>query len=572
MAGEWTLESARQQWPRLTKSVESVGVPGCQWQVGVFWDGALLFGQTLLRGYNHPRLADEVKLAGIGNNMLHVSVGFGDSMRLIDRLGSNSPAIRKGLQEGRLPMPYVETRDGDLVWHEAVFAHLLDRKMEDGMTPRPDDVMVVQVKFSVHNAGSARRTGHLWLHFGDTSQTFIAAYQIHEGATAPELAPAIAHTFEAPFGMMDGKVRYVVPAPAQGTVRYHDEIPPPQGMKNPAHRVFEWEIPLAAGQQAELRLVIPYGLVNRDVASRAAALDFDKTREDVARFWRSIVNSPCRIRTPDPFVNDCVAAMAGQLAEQIAYRHKAKLWMLKTSPNWYEDYYLCCGARALPSLDLRGMECYTRPVLQSIVDFQSDDASGLMVDRVAKTPGIAGSEGFPRHPGFLGNFGPPISAVPLGDPRQGWSANTSLMNHGLGLWALAAHYRITRDKQWLESGPKPPLQAMLDACDWITFQRKRTMREVDGKKVPHWGLLPAASAHDWLSGSVIFSDAWCILGMAETVKLFGEIDHPRAEELAKELQDYRTCLKDRYTEARDRCAPRPLGRRHNNSFRAAHGH
>ena len=200
--------------------------------------------------------------------------------------------------------------------------------------------------------------------------------------------------------------------------------------------------------------MIPYGLVTRDVASRAAALNFDTLHEDVARFWRSVVNTPCRIRTPDPFVNDYLAATAGQIAEQIGYRHKAKLWMLKTSPNWYEDYYLSCAARALPSLDLRGLERYSRPVLQSIVDFQSDDPAGLLVDRQAHKAGIEGSEGFLRHRGFLGNFGLPGTAVPVGDQRQGWSANTSLMNHGLALWALAAHYRITRDKQWLGDGPQ----------------------------------------------------------------------------------------------------------------------
>ena len=207
------MESARQQWPAMTQSVENVGVPGCQWQVGVFWDGAMLFGQTLLRGelYHHPRLADELKLADVGDNLLHLSVGFGDSMRLVDRAGTNSPAIRKGLQEGRLPIPFVETRDGDLVWHETVFAHLLDRKMEDGMSPRPDDVLVVQAKFAVRNAGSARRTAHLWLHFGDTSQTRSASHQL------PELAAAIPHSFEAPFGIVEGKVRYVIPAPARGS-------------------------------------------------------------------------------------------------------------------------------------------------------------------------------------------------------------------------------------------------------------------------------------------------------------------------------------------------------------------
>jgi hypothetical protein len=554
MAGEWTLEAARQQWPPMTKSVQNVGVPGCQWQVGVFWDGALLFGQTLLRGevYRHPRLADELALAGVGNNLLHLSVGFGDSMRLVDREGTNVPAIRKGLQDGRLPIPYVETRDGDLVWREEVFAHLLDRRMEDGMSPRPDDVLVVQVKFSVCNKGPARRTGHLWLHFGDTSQTRSASHQL------PQLAPSISHTFQSPFGIVDGRVRYVIPGPTQGTLRWHDDIPPPRGSSSPVQRVLEWEVPLDAGRQAELRLVIPYGLVEKGVASRAAVVDYDKACHEVVRFWRSLVNTPCQIRTPDPFVNDYLVAVAGQITGQIGYRHKAKLWMLKTSPNWYEDYYLCCAARAIPALDLRGLDRYSRPVLQSIVDYQSDDSAGLMVDRQAQKAGIEGSEGFSRHAGFLSNFGLPGTAVPIGDPRQGWSANTSLMNHGLALWALAAHYRITRDDRWLGTGPKSNLQAILNACDWIAVQRRRTMREENGRKVPHWGLLPAASAHDWLSGSVIFNDAWCIFGMTEAVRLLREIEHPRGEELAKELQDYRACLRARYSEARDRARCLPL--------------
>ncbi len=571
-ADEWTMESARQQWPAMTQSVEHVGVPGCQWQVGVFWDGAMLFGQTLLRGelYHHPRLADELKLANVGDNLLHLSVGFGERMRLVDRTGTNSPAIRKGLQEGRLPIPFVETRDGDLVWRETVFAHLLDRKMEDGMSPRPDDVLVVQARFTVRNAGSACRTAHLWLHFGDTSQTRSASHQL------PELAAAIPHSFAAPFGVVAGKVRYVIPAPAAGALRWHDAIPPPLGMKNPAQQIVEWQVLLVPGGQAELRVVIPYGLVERDVAARAAALDFDKLHDEVARFWRSIVNTRCQIRTPDPFLNDYLAAVSGQIAEQIGYRHQAKVWMLKTSPNWYEDYYVSCAARALSALDLRGLQRYSRPVLESFIDSQSDDPAGLLVDRQAHTAGLAASEGFVRHRGFLGNFGLPGTAVPVGDPRQGWSANTSLMNHGLALWALAAHYRITRDRRWLDGAgtvpifapakmglspsirPRSPLQAILDACDWIAVQRRRTMREENGHWVPQWGLLPAASAHDWLSGSVIFNDAWCIAGMTEAVRLLAEIGHPRYAGIARELQDYRACLNARYSEARDRARRVPL--------------
>jgi hypothetical protein len=547
-ASEWTMESARREWPRMTQSVQNVGVPGCQWQAGVFWDGALLFGQTLLRGelYHHPRMADELALAGVGNNLLHVSVGFGNSMRLVDREGTIAPAIRKGLLDGRLPMPYVETRDGDLVWRESVFAHLLDRKMEEGMTSRSDDVMVVQVEFVARNTRLARTTGHLWLHFGDTSQTRSASHQL------PELAPAIAHAFEPPYGMLEGKVRYVIPTPSDGTIRWHDEAPPPAGMKNPAQRLVEWEVTLAPGQSAKLRLVLPYGLVDRAVAWRAAAVNFDDQQREVADFWRSVVNTPCQIRTPDPFLNGYLAATSGQMAEQIGYRHNAKLCMLKTSPNWYEDYYLSCAARALPALDLRGLARYSNPVLQSMIDFQSDDAGGVMVNRQSHQAGIEGSEGFARHPGFLSNFGPPGTAVPVGDPRQGWSANDSPMGHGLALRALAVHYRITRDETWLGDGPGSRRQAIVDACDWIAVQRKRTKREANGEKVPHWGLLPSASAHDWLSGNAIFNDAWCIFGMAEAARMLREIGDPRAEALSKEIQDYRSCMEVNYTAARNR--------------------
>ena len=46
--------------------------------------------------------------------------------------------------------------------------------------------------------------------------------------------------------------------------------------------------------------------------------------------------------------------------------------------------------------------------------------------------------------------------------------------------------------------------------------------------------------------------------MTEVVRLLREIKHPRAEEMAKELNDYRRCLHDRYAEARDRARRLPL--------------
>jgi hypothetical protein len=44
---EWTFEAAGKCWNAMTKPIQHVGVPGCQWQVGVYYNGALLFGDLL---------------------------------------------------------------------------------------------------------------------------------------------------------------------------------------------------------------------------------------------------------------------------------------------------------------------------------------------------------------------------------------------------------------------------------------------------------------------------------------------------------------------------------------------
>jgi hypothetical protein len=401
----------------------------------------------------------------------------------------------------------------------------------------------------VRKTGGGSGCGHLWLHFGDTSQVRLG-YKVGIGEN---LGKSLANRFEAPLGIVENKARYLIPTPSKGKLLWHvenpeevgDEVAIPEGVNSPPKNVIEWEVPLAPGEEAELRLIVPYGLVDFSIAERLLALDSDALLSDARRFWKGLLDGPSNITTPDDFVNDYAAAVVGQMAQQVAYRHKSHLWMYKTSPNHYEGYWPCNAAMALPTFDLRGLTHISRPVLQSFIDFRTDDVGALEVER-RKGEGVkVAGEGFERRPGFFGNFGY-------------WTANTLLLSHGLELWAIASHYRITRDNKWLGDGPGSPLSAILDACDWLIAQRRRTMREENGKKVPHWGLLPAASAHDWLSGNTIFNDAYCIYGMIEAVRLLHEIGHPRAEELTRELNDYRACLRERYIEARNRARRVPM--------------
>jgi hypothetical protein len=537
MSNEWTFERAKQHWAPMTKAIQHVGVPGHQWQAGVLWDGSLAFGPLGMR--ENPALADESQ--ALGDNRLHVSVGFGDPICFMDRRGDGCDAIKLCLEEGRLPIPHVETKDGDLLWHETVFAHLLGRTPEDSMLPRPDDLLVVHALFKVVNNADSSREGNLCFYFGDAS-SLLFGYKVDTG---DDFSPSLDHKFEDSFGLVGSEVRYVIPSPDRGDLVWHSEAENVQSTKTPLKNVLQWRVPLEPGEESEVELIIPYRPIEGGTAEKLLELDSASLLNEARAYWTELLDGTSDLLTPDDFVNDYAAAVPGQMAQQIGYRHRSSIWMYKTSPNHYEVCWPCNAAKALPTLDLRGLTHLSRPVLQSFVDLQTDDVGVLRRDR-RKEFGRSGEqvagEDFERRPGFLGNFGD-------------WTANTLLLSHGLELWALASHYRITRDGEWLGAGPESPLQAILDACDWTAAQRRVTMREQNGKKVPHWGLLPAAAAHDWLSGNTIFNDAFCIFGMIEAVRLLREIDHPRAEAIAEELNDYRACLRDRYMEARDLARP-----------------
>ncbi|GMV37535.1 MAG: hypothetical protein AMXMBFR61_20430 [Fimbriimonadales bacterium] len=53
---EWTLEEARDRWSPMVRPVQHVGMPGYPFQVGVMWDGALVFGPLEFLGLGVMRM------------------------------------------------------------------------------------------------------------------------------------------------------------------------------------------------------------------------------------------------------------------------------------------------------------------------------------------------------------------------------------------------------------------------------------------------------------------------------------------------------------------------------------
>lgn len=520
----------------MTRAVEHIGVPGYEWQTGVLWNGALFFGPEV---DSRSTAGMREEAARLGDNALHISIGYGEEIDFPDRLGSGGVDVRHRLDHGYIPVPKVLLQHDGLDWEETVFGRLLGRGMEDGMQPADNDVLVTYVRFKAVNRSTKPAEGRLWLHFGDTSQ-IVYGYKFGEG---PELGKAVDHRYQAPYGMTGAQVRYIIPKPSRGELVWHETTRAPQGMKNAGNRMIEWRLTMPPGNSAELVLMIPYRTLDRNRAASLLPVEFDTLLRDTEQFWEKRATGLAQIETPDPFINDYLKAVNGQMLQQIGYRHVAKVWMYKTSPNHYEYYWPCNAAKALPALDLRGLTDYSGPVLQSFLDTQSADYGRLTHE--LSTGKAVGGEGYAKIPGFLGNFGD-------------WTANTLVLSHGLEMWALAAHYRITRDREWLGNGPGSRLQKIVDAFNWVIRQRERTMHTENGRRVSYWGLLPAASAHDWLSGNTIFNDGFCIFGMIETVHMLRELGDQRAEQMARALNDYRADLKARYTEARDKARRLPL--------------
>lgn len=349
---EWTFERARKEWKPMTRGVEHAGVPGYEWQTGVLWNGALFFGpEADLR--KEAGMKEEA--ARLGDNLLHLSVGYGKEIAFPDRLGNGSDDIRHSLDQGYLPIPRIETQHDSLKWEETVFARLLGKEMNHGMEPADGDVLLTFANFRASNSSARAATGHLWFHFGDASQIRYG-YKFGEG---PELGTAIQHRFDAPYGLFDGGVRYVLPKPAAGKLVWHDASPVPAGMQSPGQRMIEWVVTVPARGTAELHLIVPYRSIPRERAAALTQARFAELLSDTRRFWRQRASGAGQITTPDPFINQYLKAVSAQIIQQIGYRQLARVWMYKTSPNHYEFYWPCNGARALPVLDIRGLVSYS---------------------------------------------------------------------------------------------------------------------------------------------------------------------------------------------------------------------
>jgi hypothetical protein len=106
-----------------------------------------------------------------------------------------------------------------------------------------------------------------------------------------------------------------------------------------------------------------------------------------------------------------------------------------------------------------------------------------------------------------------------------------LCDPGSFLAALAIHYQITNDRDWL----KKVTPAIVKQCDWLIKQRAQSPREGMLK-----GLIKFRPYNDYPAPTYNYlGNAWCARGMILCGEVLREIGDPHADQYAAEGEQYR---------------------------------
>ena len=159
-------------------------------------------------------------------------------------------------------------------------------------------------------------------------------------------------------------------------------------------------------------------------------------------------------------------------------------------PSTYHRFWFRDAAYLLAALDRYGFHAQTREVLASYPGRQRVD-------------------------GFF-----------LSQPRE-WDAN------GCALWAMAEHWRLTRDRELLDE----LVPSIAKGANWIDRKRKP-----ESKKGPElFGLLPAGISAEHLGPFDYFywDDFWGVAGLRAAVEMLGAVDqHDAAEQVARAADSF----------------------------------
>lgn len=540
---EPTFADAQRWWKPMRQAVTFPGVPGYPWQPSVLWNTALqfwpvpgAFSPDAIKHSMNIGMAQE--LAGHEADALQIDFSFGPYFEMPDRWNSDARKITQWLEEGRMPIIGSRLRQGGLEWTCRVFCRLAHGGLE---ARHGNEVLLTEVHWIVRNPSGRTRAATLHAHLA-SPHTRLGYKVAMQKAMPYQRGLRFADSL-----VVDdcGRARLGAVTGEEGTLAWQGALTADVLEKSRTdlaaagltRDVMTFTANVPAGKTVAARWLVPYFPSAPELLKAALRVSSGAALRTARGYWRRKFSESGRIHTPEPILNDCFDAYLYQAMLATGYKPRSGHWILKTSPNNYEGLWGAHASIGAFSMDLRGQHRWARKVYDTFLANQGP----VPISMVKTFPGRT-SEGYSAHPGFIGNI-------------EGHMAILWAFYHGWTLWAIGRHVRLCEDWQWFRKQA-----SRLDlACEWITEQRRRTMKKDGrGRKALGWGLLPAGNAFDWGFGHMFWSDAHTYRGFKEIADLLREIRHPHAGKWLAEAEDYRQDIIVAVTRCRDRAEPVPL--------------
>lgn len=396
------------------------------------------------------------------------------------------------LEDGYLPLLRMTWQEGNLLYEQR---SILDKLDGDWSVVRVDDPTVLLMRVRMLNTSTSAPAN---------AQLFLSA----RGNAANEKLYAEGDRILANW-QGQPRLRYTVDTHSHGTL-----VNEPDGVR--------WRVTLQPGEACELDFRIPS--ITPATPAEEAQLrghDFARDSRRLCDFWRTQADRGLRITTPEPWLNDF---------------HKAH--QLHLLINCFKDF------------DTDDLFAHVGTIRYGVYPNESIMMTASLDERGLHDEARRSLESFLRHQGsvpMLGNF---RSTEGLFYGAKGHEMGSYNKSHGYVLWGLAQHWRMTRDRAWLER-IAPQLVA---GCEWVIRERQATMTSrPDGSRPLEYGFLPAGALEDvkdyWYWQATNTATVW---GFAAAADALAEIGHPDAPRLQREARDYRDDVLRGLTESRVR--------------------
>lgn len=276
---------------------------------------------------------------------------------------------------------------------------------------------------------------------------------------------------------------------------------------DPQHNAIRYQIDLNPGEEHRFHTFVAGWLPDPQNSALLNHADYDKLHTATIEHWRMRRSQSMRIEIPDKQLQNVFDASLQHFLLVLTKNGSKREYY----PNTAMFLYGSIGSESNPviqALDLRGLPQFAQASLQAFLSTQNEFAPEG--DYVSKEGGY----------------------------YRFWPLYT--IDQGGVLCALAEHYFLTGDREWL--GRAAP--QIIAGCDFLIRERTRTKRlNPDGSKPLHYGFAPAGCAadpRDWQYSFIL--NAWFYAGLHGAALALQDIEVEAAKRISAEAEDYRACI------------------------------